>query len=129
LFGRKMYNERLANWHFWLMFVGFNLTFFPQFMLGLRGMARRVYDYPEGPGYVLLNQISTVGAFMIAVSVLLFFINVLVTKLSKQELTNSDPWGGARHIEWKLWEEGRVVHGEGLILDKEPVPLKDQEVY
>ncbi len=130
MFRRKMYSVKLADWHFWLMFVGFNLTFFPQFILGLRGMARRIYDYPaEGPGYVIMNQISTVGAFLIAFSVLLFFINVLITHTSKNTpVVHGDPWGGARHVEWKLWEEGRVVHGEGLILDHEPTPLKDTPV-
>lgn len=125
LFGRRMYNERLASLHFWTMFIGFNLTFFPQFILGLRGMARRVQDYPEGPGYVLLNQLSTIGAFLIALSVLFFFINVAWSH-KKAEKVVADPWGGARHVEWQLWEEGRVVHGEGLILDHEPVPLAEQ---
>ncbi len=125
LFGRRMYNERLASAHFWMMFVGFNLTFFPQFMLGLRGMARRIYDYPEGPGYVILNQISTVGAFLIALSVAIFMLNVLITHFRGEKVV-ADPWGGARHVEWKLWEEGRVVHGEGLILDHEPTTLADQ---
>ncbi len=128
LFGGRMFNERLANWHFWTMFVGFNLTFFPQFVLGLEGMARRIADYDAvaHPDWVPLNQASTVGAFLIAVSVLFFFVNVLVSHRRNERVT-ADPWGGARHVEWKLWEEGRVVLGHGLILDREPVPLSKQE--
>ncbi|HLF17220.1 MAG TPA: cbb3-type cytochrome c oxidase subunit I [Candidatus Thermoplasmatota archaeon] len=128
LFGGRMFSERLANWHFWLMFAGFNLTFFPQFILGLEGMARRIADYDavHHPGWEILNQASTVGAFLIASSVLFFFINVWVSH-RRNERVVADPWGGERHVEWKLWEEGRVVHGKGLILDEEPVPLAKQE--
>jgi cytochrome c oxidase subunit 1 len=126
LSGGRMFKERLANLHFWMMFVGFNLTFFPQFLLGLNGMPRRVFDYEPLPEFVLLNQLSTVGAFLIAASVLVFLINVAVSWPSKARAT-IDPWGGARHVEWKLWEEGRVVLGTGLITDTEPEPLTVQE--
>ncbi|MEA3143688.1 MAG: cytochrome c oxidase subunit [Thermoplasmata archaeon] len=122
----RMYNERMANWQFWLMFTGFNLTFFPQFLLGLNGMPRRVVDYEALPSMVVLNQVSTVGAFMIALSVGLFLLNVAVSHKRNLRVA-SDPWGGARHVEWKLWEEGRVVLGEGLITDHEPEPLAVKE--
>jgi len=129
LFGGRLFNDALAKWHFWLMFIGFNATFFPQFLLGLQGMARRIYDYDvdiaNHGGWTLLNQISTVGAFLIALSILVFLINVLVSHLADRRVAK-DPWGGARHVEWKMWEEGRVVHGEGLILDHEPTPLAEQ---
>ena len=126
LSGGRMYNERLANWHFWTMFVGFNLTFFPQFLMALTyAMPRRVYDYQDIPALVSLNQMSTVGAFLIGFSILIFLVNVAISWRTTPR-TVRDPWGGARHIEWKLWEEGRVVHGEGLILDREPVPLAAQ---
>ncbi len=123
LSGGRMYKQGLADWHFWLMFIGFNLTFFPQFLLGLQGMPRRYFDYD--PSLTMLNQVSTIGAFLIALSVLFFMINVVVSWRSKERVTE-DPWGGARHIEWKLWEEGRVVHGEGLIVDEEPKTLAEQ---
>ncbi|MEA3204063.1 MAG: cytochrome c oxidase subunit, partial [Thermoplasmata archaeon] len=122
----RMYNERMANWHFWLMFIGFNLTFFPQFLLGLNGMPRRVVDYAPLPSMVLLNQVSTVGAFLIALSVGVFLLNVAVSHKRNLRVA-ADPWGGARHVEWKLWEEGRVVLGEGLIVDHEPEPLALKE--
>ncbi|MGB0652016.1 MAG: cytochrome c oxidase subunit I [Thermoplasmatota archaeon] len=124
LSGGRMYHKGLAEWHFWLMFGGFNLTFFPQFMLGLQGMPRRVIDYV--PELEMLNAVSTVGAFLIAFSVLLFLINVVVS-WPKRERISADPWGGVKTIEWKLWEEGRVVHGEGLIVDHEPEPLAIQQ--
>ena len=126
LSGGRMYNERLANWHFWAMFIGFNLTFFPQFIAGLQGMPRRVIDYEASGDIVLMNKISTVGAFLIAASVLFFLINVLVSWRRKDRVV-ADPWPGARHVEWRLWEQGRVVLGTGLITDHEPVPLSVQE--
>jgi cytochrome c oxidase subunit 1 len=120
LFGERFYHRRLANWHFWSMFVGFNLTFFPQFLLGLKGMPRRVHDYAGDyfPDYQLLNQISTVGAALIALSMLFFIVNVIVSRNTR--VPRADPWGGAKRTEWKLWEEGRVVLGQGLITG--PVP-------
>jgi cytochrome c oxidase subunit 1 len=126
LFNGRMNNERLANWHFWLMFVGFNATFFPQFLLGLNGMPRRVVDYAPTPDFTLLNQISTVGAMMIGFSVLVFLVNVLYSQVKNVRVA-SDPWGGERHVEWKLWEEGRVVLGTGLITDHEPEPRTAME--
>ena len=115
LMNKRIYNHKLADWHFWLIFIGFNLTFFPQFILGLQGMPRQVYDYAadEFPQFVILNQLSTVGAFMIALSVLLFFINILVSR--NYHIEQKDPWGGVKRTEWKLWEDGRVVLGEGLL--------------
>jgi cytochrome c oxidase subunit 1 len=115
LFRQTTYNRPLAKWHFWLLFIGFNLTFFPQFILGLQGMPRRVHDYAadEFPQLVFWNQLSTAGSFMIGFAVLLFLINILVSW--NKFIPRQDPWGGARRTEWKLWEEGRVVLGEGLI--------------
>ncbi|HEX2066152.1 MAG TPA: cbb3-type cytochrome c oxidase subunit I, partial [Candidatus Thermoplasmatota archaeon] len=126
LSGGRMYNERMATWAFWLKFVGFNLTFFPQFLLGLNGMPRRVVDYEPLPDMVLMNQVSTAGSFLIAVSVGVFLLNVLVSHRRNLRVA-SDPWGGARHVEWKLWEEGRVVLGEGLVTDREPESLAVKE--
>ena len=60
----RLLDERLGKWHFWLMFVGFNLTFFPMHILGLMGMPRRVYTYPDLPGWGALNFAETIGAFM-----------------------------------------------------------------
>ena len=118
----RMYNEKLANWQFWLMFSGFNLTFFPQFILGLNGMPRRVVDYQALGSMPLMNQLSTVGSFLIALAVLLFLINVVVSH-KRNVRVSADPWGGNRVVEYQLWEQGRVKLGEGLIVDHEPEPL------
>ncbi|MEX0807174.1 MAG: cytochrome c oxidase subunit I [Dongiaceae bacterium] len=74
--GRKPLSERLGRWSFWLMFVGFNVTFFPMHILGLMGMPRRVYTYPENLGWDGINLLSTLGAFMIATGVLVCLIDL-----------------------------------------------------
>ena len=70
----RMLNERLGKWHFWLTVVGFNATFFVQHILGFRGMTRRVWTYPNLPGWGLLNMISTVGAFLLGGSMLILLV-------------------------------------------------------
>src|ERR1700710_988676 len=70
----RLLNELLGRWTFWLLFIGFNLTFFPMHILGLQGMPRRVYTYAAELGWGGMNLLATVGAFALAVSVLLFFI-------------------------------------------------------
>ena len=76
--GRKL-DERLGKLTFVLMFIGFNLTFFPQHDLGLRGMQRRIAVYPSNAGWNFLNMLSTIGAFILAASILPFLLNVWVT--------------------------------------------------
>jgi cytochrome c oxidase subunit I len=94
----KLLDERLGSLHFWLMLLGFNLTFGPMHWIGLNGMLRRTFTYPEGAGWDFWNLIATVGAFTIAVSVLVFIINVFITA-RKTELAPHDPWD-ARTLEW-----------------------------
>ena len=72
----KMMDERLGRWTFWTMFIGFNVAFFPMHITGLMGMPRRVYTYPADMGVGWLNLISTIGAFIFAVGVLLFLVNI-----------------------------------------------------
>ena len=64
-----MLNEKLGKWHFWLMLIGFNLTFGPMHILGLQGMPRRIYTYDAGYGFDFWNMVATIGAFIIALSV------------------------------------------------------------
>ncbi len=73
----RVLSERLGRWTFWLMFVGFNIGFFPMHLTGLAGMPRRVYTYADSYGWGLLNMVSTVGAYMIAAGVLVFLIDLL----------------------------------------------------
>jgi len=97
-FTGRMLGERLGRWNFWLFFIGFNLTFFPMHVLGLWGMPRRVYSYPKEMGWGSLNFTATVGAIMIAVSVLLFIVNVVRSR-RHGEAAGNDPWG-AGTLEW-----------------------------
>ena len=75
MFGR-MLDERLGKWHFWLMFVGFNLTFLPQHMLGLLGMPRRVYTYHHGGLWEVYNLISSIGSGVMALAIAVFLVNI-----------------------------------------------------
>ncbi|TMB81152.1 MAG: cytochrome c oxidase subunit I [Chloroflexi bacterium] len=97
MFGRRL-NERLGKLHFWLMFVGFNLAFFPMHMLGIQGMPRRVADYPPDAGWTVLNLISTVGAFTIAISIMPLLLNLVATFINGEQV-GDDPWEG-NTLEW-----------------------------
>jgi cytochrome c oxidase subunit 1 len=99
VFGR-MLDERLGKWHFWLWFIGFNVTFGPFHMLGLMGMPRRVYTYASDEGWNFWNMVSTVGVFIIAVSILIFLYNVWKTQRRPQDAP-ADPWD-ARTLEWAI---------------------------
>ena len=96
-FGRIM-NEPMAKLHFWLMVIGFNLTFFPMHFLGFEGQPRRTYTYPTGMGWDTMNLLATIGAFIIALSVLVFLVNVIYTSRRGPKAT-ADPWD-ARTLEW-----------------------------
>ena len=78
MFGRVL-DERLGKLHFWLVFIGFNLTFMPQHFLGLLGMPRRVYTYSTGGLWEVYNMISTIGSYVMALGMLVFVVNVVKT--------------------------------------------------
>jgi cytochrome c oxidase subunit 1 len=99
-FTGKMFNERLGKLHFWLMIIGFNLTFGPMHILGLQGMPRRQYFFSPGQGWDFWNLVSTIGAFMIAVSILVFMANA-VRSLAGSRRAEADPWD-ARTLEWSI---------------------------
>jgi heme/copper-type cytochrome/quinol oxidase subunit 1 len=94
----RMLSEGWGKVNFWLMLIGFNLTFFVQHILGLIGMPRRVYTYPDLPYWGVLNLISTVGAFILALSVLAFIWNVIISLRSGKPAGNN-PWD-AWTLEW-----------------------------
>jgi cytochrome c oxidase subunit 1 len=100
VFGRLL-NERLGVIEFILMTIGFNLTFGPMHILGLQGMIRRTYTYPASLGLTFWNEVATVGAFLIALSVLVFLVNVVLTgaKGRPNAADVADPWD-ARTLEW-----------------------------
>jgi cytochrome c oxidase subunit 1 len=93
----RLLGERLGKWNFWTMFVGMNLTFAPMHMLGLNGMPRRTYRYPEGLGFDLWNLVATIGSFVLAVGVFLFLVNVWRSR--RGPAAGPDPWDG-RTLEW-----------------------------
>jgi cytochrome c oxidase subunit I len=94
-----MLDERLGKVHFWLLFVGFHTTFLVQHWLGVEGMPRRYADYLPEDGFTFLNQVSTVGAFLLGASTLPFLYNVYVSR--KGPLVRlDDPWGWGRSLEW-----------------------------
>ena len=99
VFGRLL-NEKLGKMHFWLWFIGFNLTFAPMHIVGLQGMPRRIYTYPEGMGWDVWNMVETIGAYTIAVSVLVFLLNVAISR-KRGEIAGDDPWD-ARTLEWSI---------------------------
>ncbi|MGI8874837.1 MAG: cytochrome c oxidase subunit I [Egibacteraceae bacterium] len=96
----RLLRESLGKIHFWMMLIGFNLTFGPQHILGLNGMPRRIYTYESGMGWDLWNLVSTIGAFVIALSILVFLIN-LVISIRAGAVASDDPWD-ARTLEWTV---------------------------
>jgi cytochrome c oxidase subunit 1 len=94
----RMMSERVGKVSFWMVFLGFQLTFFPMHFAGLLGMPRRVYTYPAGLGLELPNLLSTIGAFVVALAVLIFVLNGFIS-LYRGALAPADPWGGST-LEW-----------------------------
>jgi cytochrome c oxidase subunit 1 len=94
------YNETLAKIHFWLFFIGVNITFFPQHFLGLQGMPRRYPDYPDA--YAGWNFVSSIGAYLSFVSTL-FFLIVVAEMFIRRRKVSANPWGeGATTLEWTV---------------------------
>jgi len=95
-----MYNSFLAKTHFWVFFVGVNVTFFPQHFLGLQGMPRRYVDYPDA--FVYWNYVSSIGSYLSAFSVLIF-LYLVFEAFGKKRVAGDNPWGeGATTLEWQL---------------------------
>ncbi|MBB5842967.1 cytochrome c oxidase subunit 1 [Conyzicola lurida] len=96
----KMLNERLGKIHFWLLFIGFHTTFLIQHWIGVLGMPRRYATYLPEDGVTWMNQLSTIGAAILATSMLPFFYNVYLTARTAPKVTVNDPWGFSRSLEW-----------------------------
>jgi cytochrome c oxidase subunit I+III len=94
----RMLDERAGAWNFWTFFVGFNVTFFPMHMLGLLGMPRRVYTYKAGLGWEGLNLVASLGSVLLAVSMLIFIGNVLISR-RRGRPAGDNPWE-ASSLEW-----------------------------
>ena len=98
-----MLDEKIGKVHFWLTMLGFNLTFGPMHILGLQGMSRRIQTYRDGYGFNFWNMVSTIGAFLIALAMLVFFWNILRSRkrAAGQPGPGPDPWD-ARSLEWSI---------------------------
>ena len=96
----RMYDETLGKINFWVTFVGFNIAFFPQHFLGLDGMPRRIYTYDAAMGWNFWNGVSTLGAIVLAIGILIFMHN-MVKSWRKGEPAGGDPWDG-RTLEWSI---------------------------
>jgi len=95
----RMYNEKMGLWMFWLYFIGSNLTFFPMHFMGIAGMPRRVYEY--NPSLQLLNQMSTIGTYIIAVAVILMVYNLVVSAFKGKKVGNNY-WVEPQTLEWTI---------------------------
>ena len=128
----RMLNHRLGLWHFWLNFIGFNLTFFIQHILGLIGMPRRVYTYPDLPGWGIMNLISSVGAVISALSLLVLIWNIIVS-LRNGEPAGDNPWN-AWTLEWATtspppphnFDQLPPIHGRRPLWDLAHPDLADE---
>jgi cytochrome c oxidase subunit 1 len=102
-FGYQL-SETLGKVHFWIILVGFNMTFGPMHILGLQGMPRRTYTYKPGYGFDVWNLVSTLGSYLIAIAVLVFMYNIF-TSFRQYRRTgvhaSADPWD-ARSLEWMI---------------------------
>jgi cytochrome c oxidase subunit I len=95
----RMLDEVLGKIHFWLLFIGFHTTFLVQHWLGIEGMPRRYADYLPNEGFTVLNQVSSVGAFLLGGSTLVFLYNVWKSR-NNPMVNTDDPWGWGRSLEW-----------------------------
>jgi cytochrome c oxidase subunit I len=118
-----MLNETLGKLHFWGVFIGFNLTFFPQHLLGLRGMPRRYVDYQSDQGFNFLNMLSSIGAFITLAGMLIFVLNLYVSR--RQNIAaGDDPWGGYS-LEWATSSPAPAHNFDKLPLIRSERPVFD----
>lgn len=116
-------NEKLGKANFWLMFLGFNLTFFPMHILGMLGMPRRYFDYPATRGWTEYNFAATIGAFLIAIAVAIFFVNVVYSAIKREE-AGDDPWEGDT-LEWATTSPPPVYNFPKIPVVKSLRPVRD----
>ena len=121
----RMLSDGLGKLHFWLMFIGFNMTFFPMHFLGLNGMPRRVYTYTEDLGFGSLNMLSTVGSFIMGVSFLVMAYNIWKS-LKRGEKAGNDPWD-ANTLEWSIASPPPEHNFDELPEVRSERPLFDQK--
>ncbi|MGH2478455.1 MAG: cytochrome c oxidase subunit I, partial [Ktedonobacteraceae bacterium] len=121
----KLLNETLGKAQFWLFLIGVNLTFFPMHILGILGMPRRVYTYPGDLGWNELNLMATVGAFTIAVGVMIFMWNFIST-MRHGKTCSTDPWD-AFTLEWDTSSPPKVYNFLELPVVRSRRPFYDKK--
>jgi cytochrome c oxidase subunit I+III len=127
----RLLNERLGKWNFWLFFIGVNVTFFPMHIVGLLGMPRRIYTYPDGLGWEPYNLISTLGVFIIAAGMGAFLLNLFYSR-SGGEPAGPNPWGGDS-LEWAVpspplqhtWSVPPIVRSRHPLWDQDDLQTGD----
>jgi hypothetical protein len=118
-----MMSERLGKVGFWMLFGGFQLAFFPMHISGINGMARRVYTSPAGMGLEIPNMVSTIGALIVATSVLLFVVN-LVISVKRGAVAGPNPWEAAT-LEWATPSPPRPYNFAHIPVVNSRTPLWD----
>ena len=119
----KMYNERLGQWHFWLLTIGFNLTFIPLHFAGMLGMPRRIYTYPAGRGWEIWNLIASIGVIFQAAGIACFAWNVIRSGIWGEPV-GDDPWD-AWTLEWATSSPPAEYNFEKLPVVRSSRPLWD----
>jgi cytochrome c oxidase subunit I len=119
----RMLSEKLGKLSFWLMFVGFNLTFLVQHSMGLEGMPRRVYDYLEENGWEGYNMVSTAGSFVLGIGVVVTLVNVVLS-VKRGKRAGNDPWQG-NTLEWFVQSPPPVNNFDLIPTVRSVEPMKD----
>jgi cytochrome c oxidase subunit 1 len=121
----RMLGESLGKLHFWLMLIGFNITFMPMHILGVIGMPRRIFTYSEATGWQTLNSLVSAGSFVIALSIVVFMINV-TRSMRQGTIAGKNPWG-ASTLEWSISSPPPHYNFEVVPTVRSQHPLWDEE--
>jgi cytochrome c oxidase subunit 1/cytochrome c oxidase subunit I+III len=120
----RLLSDSLGKWSFWLMFVGFNLAFFPMHITGLLGQPRRTYTYQSGLGWDVWNLLETIGAFLLALGILVTIV-AWVQSLRRGARAEANPWG-AETLEWSITSPPPEYNFETIPTVRSREPLWDQ---